>query len=248
MSTLDILANAKISDWASVKLAPTHFNPVEESGTIIDPPLYENVSLKDVFLRAPAELNPSTASGPEGTLKNYDFASFHSPVWDKAPALGMVRPELNLKQLLAPASEKAAKEQQRLTQIARHASANRRPDGRCYNHVWRFLQAAGSYGHLLRFGIPNQYSRYARQFAEYADKNLAKLGLRRLPIDNPYLAPAGALVVVRPGAPGTGHREAGDIAVADGRGRFFNGGEMGYGGARNFPPGNKHVLGIYAPA
>jgi hypothetical protein len=31
-------------------------------------------------------------------------------------------------------------------------------------------------------------------------------------------------------------------------GRFFNGGEMGYGGPRNFPPGNRHVIGVFAPA
>lgn len=143
-------------------------------------------------------------------------------------------------------SERGQAQMRQLLARAQQASVGRRPDGRCYAHVWRFIQAAG-YGKLPQVGIPDSHATYARQFAECVNQDPARFGLQRLPISNPYEAPAGAIVVVGPGSPGTSHPRAGDIAVADGRGGFFNGGEMGYGGARHFPPGNGHVLGIYAP-
>lgn len=130
---------------------------------------------------------------------------------------------------------------------AQQASRGRRPDGRCYAHVWRFMSAVG-FGNFPKMGIPDSHATYARQFAELVNRNPARYGLKRLPLSNPYQAPAGSIVVVAPGTPGTRHPRAGDIAVADGRGGFFNGGEMGYGGAGNFPPGNRHVLGVYVPA
>lgn len=209
---------------------------------------YDAVKVSDAFRRqtsGASRLELALDLKPFETVAFTESPAFSAEterVWGTAPTMPTI------KNPLEPSNERAALEQGRLAQIARRRSANRRPDGRCYNHVWRFLQAVGSYGRLLRAGIPNQYSTYARQFAQYADKNLEKLGLRKLPIDNPYLAPAGSLVVVRPGAPGTRHPVAGDIAVADGKGRFFNGGEMRYGGPKNFPPGNKYVLGIYVPA
>ena len=62
-------------------------------------------------------------------------------------------------------------------------------------------------------------------WADYLNKdgNAARLGLSNLKLDNPYNAPAGALVVVRAGTPGTANPTAGDIAVASGSGDFYNG-------------------------
>jgi hypothetical protein len=97
-------------------------------------------------------------------------------------------------------------------------------------------------------GAPALSGNYAKNFAELVDRDPAAYGLKKLALDNPYEAPPGAIVVVRPGTPGTAHPVAGDIAVATGQGWFANGGEMGYGGPQNFPPGNGHVLGIYVPA
>jgi hypothetical protein len=144
-------------------------------------------------------------------------------------------------------SEAGRRARAALARVAKRASAGRRPDGRCYNHVWKFLSWIGSYGRVVQRGIPASHADYAKQFAYLVNPNPAAYGLRKLNLDNPYMAPEGAIVVVRPGTPGTGHPTAGDIAIADGNGRFYNGGEMGYGGPRNFPPGNRHVLGIYVP-
>lgn len=148
----------------------------------------------------------------------------------------------------APAPGSSAGQQMR--HMLNHAvarSAGKRPDGMCYMHVWSFIERMG-YGNMPGVEVPWSHGREARQFAEYANANLSKLGLRKLTLDNPYKAPPGAIVVVRAGTPGTAHPTAGDIAIATGRGWFANGGEMGYGGPGNFPPGNNLVLGIYVPA
>ena len=140
-----------------------------------------------------------------------------------------------------------------LLAAARTSSAGRRPDGMCYSHVAKFLDRVG-YGNVgggnFNNVVPPTHYAEARQFAEFANKgdNAARMGLKRLPIDNPYDAPPGALVVVRAGTPGTAHPTAGDIAVKGEGDRFYNGGEMGYGGRNNFPPGNDLVLGVYVPA
>ncbi|MEB3329405.1 MAG: hypothetical protein VKQ33_09265 [Candidatus Sericytochromatia bacterium] len=214
----------------------------------------------DGFLRA-AELQPALEAvrGSAGRLA--PFAD-HEPTGADGPTRPATpRPEptwayphATAQEAVAPRaaapveSEAARKARERLALVARRASSGRRPDGRCYHHVWRFLTWVGGYGKVVQKGIPASHARYARQFAELVNRNPAAYGLRKLALDNPYLAPAGALVVVRPGAPGTRHPKAGDIAVADGTGRFFNGGEMRYGGPGSFPPGNRHVLGIYVPA
>ena len=93
----------------------------------------------------------------------------------------------------------------------------------------------------------------AHQFADYLNSgsNAADLCIKNVQSqysNNPYKAPNGAIVVVRAGTPGTAHPTAGDIAIATSSGDvFWNGGEMGYGGSQNFPPGNSYVLGIYVP-
>ncbi len=149
----------------------------------------------------------------------------------------------------------SANAQAQMNRMYSHSRANslgRSPDGRCYFHVANYIDAVG-YG-LIGVGgfnaaIPSAYWAEARQFGEYLNMNgnAARLGMRRLNLDNPYNAPAGAIVVVRPGTPGTAHPTAGDIAIAGGNGEFYNGGMMGYGGSANFFPGNTYVIGIYVP-
>merc|ERR1712070_1369417 len=130
------------------------------------------------------------------------------------------------------------------------------PDGRCYSHVSGYIDAQG-YGGIGKgqfdASIPSQYWAEAHMFADYLNKNgnAARLGFENIQSslnNNPYNAPAGSIVVVRAGTPGTANPTAGDIAVSDGgSGYFWNGGAMGYGGSGNFPSSNTYVLGIYVP-
>jgi hypothetical protein len=136
--------------------------------------------------------------------------------------------------------------QRKLKDFAAFAAAEsegKRQDGYSYKHVMDFIDKQG-FGNVSG-NIPADYSQYARQFAEYADQNLAKLGLRKLPATSPHDAPPGALVVLKPGAPGTAHPVAGDISVRTETG-FANGGEVQYGRPGDFKPGD--VLGVYIPA
>ncbi len=107
-------------------------------------------------------------------------------------------------------------------------------------------QPEGRIGRLP--SIPDDFGALAHQFADYVDAGHAgALGLRRLDLHSPYDAPAGAIVVVRAGSPGTAHPTAGDISIAAGNGVFYNDGNMSYGGPDRFPAGNDFVLGIYVP-
>lgn len=155
-------------------------------------------------------------------------------------------------------SEKGRRQMQQMLEHARNNSAGKRPDGMCYMHVCNYIDKLG-YGNLTSTLDPNQLPPdkrpLARNFAEHmnAPGNAEKAGLQRIdnamspPITNPYdpRIPPGAILVVPPGVPGTSHPTAGDIVIADGAGRFFNGGEMGYGGAAGYPDGK--ILGIYIP-
>ena len=151
------------------------------------------------------------------------------------------------------AGESAAGVEQRakLLKIAR-AGGSGRPDGWCYMHVAAFLKALGGYGKIKDAGA--QFSPadmpYAHCFADLMNKDPAKWGMKKLPITNPYDAPSGSIVVVKAGSPGTHHKTAGDIAVADGKGAFYNGGLMGYHGRKGWDDwGTKAVLlGCYIPA
>ena len=145
-------------------------------------------------------------------------------------------------------TDMAKREMINLLATARARSAGKRPDGYCYTHVADYLEKFGLKYGRFGAGAPALSGRYAKNFASLVDANPAAYGLKKLPLDNPYDAPAGAIVVVRAGTPGTYHPYAGDISIADGRGRFYNGGEMGYGGRSSFRPGNRHVLGIYVPS
>jgi len=144
---------------------------------------------------------------------------------------------------------------QSLLEVARRNSVGKGPDGRCYQHVANYIDQAGFCGiqkNGFNAAIPAGYYAEARQFAEYLNQgdNASRLGIVKLGTDNPYRAPAGSIVVVsanRPGCEGAScHPTAGDISVADGKGNFYNGGEMGFGGSNNYPSGNNYVLGIYA--
>jgi len=76
----------------------------------------------------------------------------------------------------------------------------------------------------------------------------AHFGLERVSIHNPYDAPAGAIVVVAAGSPGTHHPTAGDIAIAGGDGAFYNGGLMGYSGRAGWDASPRaRLLGCYIP-
>jgi len=153
-----------------------------------------------------------------------------------APSGGWCQPDMN-----------------RLVATAKGDSYGKRPDGKCYTHVSSYINSDG-YGGICKgcfdSKIPSSYWAEAHMFADYLNAgHAAELGMQNVQsqfANNPYKAPAGSIVVVRAGTPGTAHPTAGDIAVADG-GYFWNGGAMGYGGEGNFPPSNNYVLGIFVP-
>lgn len=137
-----------------------------------------------------------------------------------------------------------------LLEVARRNAGGKRPRGMCLAAVVNDHLSAVPYGKIGRGHIPPGPLRLARQLADTLNKNerWKSLGLKKLPIDNPYEAPPGSIVFVRQGTPGTAHPTAGDVAVK-GEGRhFYNDGEMGYGGPQNFRPGNDYVLGVFVPA
>jgi hypothetical protein len=152
------------------------------------------------------------------------------------------------------------KQMQALVAQAKANADGKRPLGKCYHVVKTDIDEVG-YGDLAKSGntpfpkqIPSSDQEYAHQFADYMNAkgangqtNASNLGLQKLPITNPYDAPPGSIIVVRAGTPGTRNPVAGDIVVAGGNGKFYNDGNMGYGGSKNFPAGNNYVLGIYAP-
>jgi peptidoglycan hydrolase-like protein with peptidoglycan-binding domain/GH24 family phage-related lysozyme (muramidase) len=152
---------------------------------------------------------------------------------------------------LAGESHGGSAQRSRMLSIARSASEGKRPDGRCYAHVCQFLIACGGYGKIKNpFNqFPSSALPLAHDFADLMNSHGPKrFGLERLSISSPYDAPSGSIVVVKAGSPGTHHPTAGDIAIADGHGNFFNGGMMGYGGPSvwNASPRAK-LLGCYVP-
>jgi peptidoglycan hydrolase-like protein with peptidoglycan-binding domain len=152
---------------------------------------------------------------------------------------------------IAGESHDGSAQRQKMLGIARSGSAGRRPDGRCYFHVCQFLIQCGGYGK-----IKNPYTQFpsgalpeAHDFADLMNSHgPARFGLERLSINSPYDAPAGSIVVVAAGSPGTANPTAGDIAIADGHGAFYNGGMMSYSGRAgwNASPRAK-LLGCYVP-
>jgi hypothetical protein len=141
-------------------------------------------------------------------------------------------------------SARGRQQMENLLNMAQRNSAGKRPDGRCLWHVNNYLDrlSYGKIGHGQAPRLP-----YAKDFGNWLNDNYRSKGLKKLNIDNPYKAPPGSIVVVRPGTPGTSHPVAGDVVVVGRNGHFYNGGEMGYGGSQNFPRGNRHVIGIFVP-
>jgi hypothetical protein len=148
-------------------------------------------------------------------------------------------------------SSMGSAQRQRILSVARSASINRHPDGMCYFHVCHFIIDCGGYGK-----IKNPYSQFtneqraeAHDFADLMNSKAGeRWGLERLSINNPYDAPSGSLVVVKAGSPGTSNKTAGDIAVADGHGNFYNGGMMGYSGRAGWEAApHAKLLGCFVP-
>jgi peptidoglycan hydrolase-like protein with peptidoglycan-binding domain/GH24 family phage-related lysozyme (muramidase) len=148
-------------------------------------------------------------------------------------------------------SHDGAAQRAKMLSIARAGSAGLKPDGRCYYHVCQFLIQCHGYG-----TITDPYTQFpsgdlpeAHDFANLMNSDgPAKFGLEKLGISNPYDAPAGSIVVVAAGSPGTANPTAGDISIADGNGNFYNGGMMSYGGSEGWSasPG-ANLLGCYVP-
>jgi LysM repeat protein len=146
-----------------------------------------------------------------------------------------------------------------LTGIARSASNGYRPDGRCWFHVFNYINQMGLAGFSgpgsFNRALPGKYSAYAIHFDQFMRANgnaqrycFADIKDRSDIRRNPYKAPQGAIIVVRPNSPGTSHPYAGDITVAEGDGRrFWNGGSMSYGGSSQWPAGNNQMLGMWMP-
>jgi lysozyme len=148
-------------------------------------------------------------------------------------------------------SRDGAAQRSKMLGIAHSGSAGRRPDGRCYYHVCQFLVQCGGYGKIRNpyTQFPSQYLPEAHGFADLMNsRGPEHFGLERLSMSSPYNAPSGSIVVVAAGSPGTHHPTAGDIAIADGHGNFYNGGMMGYSGPAgwNASPRAK-LLGVYIP-
>lgn len=119
---------------------------------------------------------------------------------------------------------------QKLLNYAKQDSQGKAPDGRCLENVNNYIDAVG-FGSIPR---PTIRLAEAYMYGEWLITNGSKYGITNLldknPNMSPYDAPAGSIVVVTDGSPGTSHKTAGDIAVADGTGKFYNGGEMAYQG------------------
>ncbi|HET9626521.1 MAG TPA: peptidoglycan-binding protein [Kofleriaceae bacterium] len=148
-------------------------------------------------------------------------------------------------------SKNGSEQRSKMLSVARSGSAGKRPDGKCYYHVCQFLIQCGGYGK-----IKNPYNQfpsgdlpYAHDFADLMNSGGSKkFGLEKLAMSSPYDAPAGSIVVVAAGSPGTAHPTAGDISVADGHGGFFNGGAMSYGGRAGWAASRSaKLLGVYVP-
>lgn len=145
-------------------------------------------------------------------------------------------------------SGQAAKQMAALLGVATNSN---KPGGMCYKAVKHYIQRAGGYGNIKNIYSDARFSSsqlYARMFADLMNsQGAAKFGLQKLGCSTPFEAPAGAIVVVAPRSPGTGHPKAGDITVAGGNGLFYNDGVMRYHGPKAWPPKAGGLLGVYAP-
>lgn len=145
-------------------------------------------------------------------------------------------------------TSKGAAQLGRLVSTAASAAGGKKPDGKCYAAVKRHISNAGGYGNIRNIYADARFKPqgFARNFAEVVDaKGPDAFGMENLGISNPYDAPEGSIIVVSPGSPGTRHPTAGDITVKGPGDRFFNDGEMRYGGRNAWPSKTGRVLGVY---
>ena len=102
--------------------------------------------------------------------------------------------------------------------------------------------------------IPGALSMTPSQFAAHLNQgdNAAKAGLTKVDVESPYDAPAGAIVIVGGGSPGTtNHPTSGDISIKGSGDTFWNDGSMSYGGRSSWrdpaAPSGQGLLGVYIP-
>lgn len=186
-----------------------------------------------------------------------------SPVISVLPPKGAAKP--------AAKPDDAQKQMKDLLATARKlAKGSGESWGQCYGYVYSKYMLTSGYGKIGHGHdpIPAAYGEVAAQFAEYANSHLDELGLTRLNIDSPYDAPAGAVVVVAAGSPGTSSNEShwgkhpswkkhptwpGDISVVSGDGVHFYNDHLDekYGGkdawAKAHKAGTAKLLGAYVP-
>lgn len=139
-------------------------------------------------------------------------------------------------------SAEGRQQMQALLDVAQRHSAGKRPDGKSLWHMSSWLSKT-AYAHIGNGSSPRFLQ--TRHYGDWLASNHEALGLRKLELDNPYKAPPGAIVVLRPGLR---YVHADDVAVAGGNCSFYNGGEKDYGGPLYFPKGNPYVVGIFVPA
>jgi len=163
-----------------------------------------------------------------------------------------------------------------LLEAAKRGSIGKKPDSRCWYWVAEYIVESGGFGNVSGAeNMPyveesagtNSGASAAFNTGAYWNKNLSTVGLVNLldsnPNANPYNAPAGSIVVISYGYRGAGATSTdGDIAVADGNGNFYNGGEMKYPPEKEWNGsyskygtgpgtpliGSGKLVGIYVPA
>lgn len=110
--------------------------------------------------------------------------------------------------------------------------------GDCFKYVANYIDWAG-YGGIPTNFMYQGHARYAKGFAVVFDNpaNQKAMGIKKLPITNPYDAPYGSIIVVSAGSPGTAHPVAGDIVVRGTGDEFLNDGpRMNYHGRAKWDP------------
>jgi hypothetical protein len=145
---------------------------------------------------------------------------------------------------MPPQAKKALGEMQRLARTAEAMYGDKTPNGMCAQAVRTILDAgnfAGADAGRNR-GSLGLYG--AKDYGEYWNNGgAAKDGLERLDITNPYDAPPGSIIVIKPGH--NANSTWGDINIAVGNGRFINDGNMQLASEASWGPGD--LLGVYAP-
>jgi hypothetical protein len=159
-----------------------------------------------------------------------------------------VEPDTESKELI---STGGAAQMSKLLSVASSHARGKKPDRKCYHHIKDYIVEAGGYGNIKNIQTDKRFAGAigeAHMFADRVDSlGPAKFGLEKVTASTPFEAPDGALVVVKPGSPGTAHPTAGDITVAGPGTEFYNGGTMHYHGPKAWPPKTGGLLGIYKP-